>query len=429
VVGSALRRGAAAARQRVFGRTLRSLRHRDYRLFLAGHAVSVVGTWMQRVAQDWLVLQLGGSGVALGVATALQFTPTLLLGLWGGVLVDRLDRRRTVIATQAASAALAAVLAALALGHVVRLWMVYVLALGLGLVTVVDSPARQALVTEKVPPQDYVNAQALNSTVHNAGRLVGPALAGVLIAGAGVGTAFAVNAVSFVAVLVGLVRMSPGRPDGTGAAQRSGGTAREGLRYVLARPDMTVALLLVTVIALFGQNFRVVLPLLARDELHAGASGYGALTSALGLGAVVGALFAAGRADSGLRALVASAGAFGAVNALAALAPGTGPALLALAGVGVTNITFNTLARTLLQLRAEPGVQGRVIALHSLVFLGTTPVGGPLLGWWCERFGARAGLGLAAATALLAAAAVLPVLRRAELRAAGSAGAATSSRR
>jgi MFS family permease len=418
--------GTASAHTRVLARTLRSLRHRDYRLFLTGHAVSVIGTWMQRVAQDWLVLQLTDSGVALGVATALQFTPTLLLGLWGGALVDRLDRRRTVIATQAVSAALAAILAAVCLTHVVRVWMVFALALGLGLVTVVDNPARQALVTEKVPPEDYVNAQALNSTVHNTGRLVGPALAGVLIALAGVGTAFAVNAVSFVAVLLALVAMKPGphRTDATRVPKRA---AREGLRYVFARPDMTAGLVLVTVIALFGQNFRVVLPLLARDDLHSGASGYGALTSALGLGAVVGALLAAGREGSGLRALVGWAAAFGVVNALAALAPGAALALLAMVGVGVANITFNTLARTLLQLRAEPRMQGRVIALHSLVFLGTTPLGGPLLGWWCGRFGARAGLGLAAATAIAAALAVLPVLRRAGLKEAGSTGAATSS--
>lgn len=399
-------------RPRRLVRTVRSLRHRDYRLFLAGHAVSVIGTWMQRVAQDWLVLQLSDSGVALGIATALQFAPSLLFGLWGGVLVDRLDRRRTVIFTQAASAVLAAALAAVTLGGVVALWMVYALALGLGLVTVVDAPARQALVTEKVPAEDYVNAQALNSTVHNTGRLIGPALAGVVIALAGVGAAFLVNAASFVAVLISLARMRPGRPHEPEPGYRPTAALREGLRYVLARPDMTAALFLVTITALFGQNFRVVLPLLARDALHTGASGYGALTSALGLGAVIGALIAASRVDSGLAALTIWTAAFGVANALAAAAPTPALALLAMVGVGVGNITFNTLARTLLQLRAEPRMQGRVIALHSVIFLGTTPFGAPLLGWWCTRFGARAGLGLAAAAALISAVAVLPVVRR-----------------
>lgn len=402
-----------AARPRRLARTVRSLSHRDYRYFLAGHAVSVIGTWMQRVAQDWLVLQLSHSGVALGIATALQFTPTLLLGLWGGVLVDRLDRRRTLIITQATSAVFAGALGAVTLSGVVAVWMVYVLALGLGLVTVVDAPARQALITEKVPPEDYVNAQALNSVVHNVGRLVGPALAAVLIAVAGVGTAFVVNAVSFVTVLAALLRMSPGTGRQAATGRRRAGTAREALRYVASRPDMGATLLLVTVVALFGQNFRVVLPLLAQNDLHTGAAGYGALTSALGLGAVIGALFAAARADSGLTALTIWAVGFGGANALAALAPSAVLALAAMVLVGIANITFNTLARTLLQLRATPGMQGRVIALHSLVFLGTTPFGAPLLGWWCTRYGARAGLWLAAATALAGAVVVLPlVLRR-----------------
>jgi MFS family permease len=392
-------------------RTVRSLRHRDYRLFLAGHAISIIGTWMQRVAQDWLVLEISDSGVALGVATALQFLPTLVLGLWGGVLVDRLDRRRTLIATQATSAVLAGALGVVTLTGVVTLWMVYALALGLGLVTVVDNPARQALVTEKVPPEDFVNAQALNSTVHNTGRLLGPALAGVVIALGGVGTAFLVNALSFAAVLVSLVRMAPGAR----AAQsgyRSTHALGEGLRYVLARPDMTAALMLVTVMGLFGQNFRVVLPLLAQNDLHTGATGYSALTSALGLGAIVGALITASRVDSGLGALTVWTVAFGVANALAAIAPTSTLVLITMVGVGIGNITFNTLARTLLQLRAEPRMQGRVIALHGMAFLGTTPFGAPLLGWWCTRYGARAGLGLAAAAAFISAAAVLPVIRR-----------------
>ena len=393
-------------------RTVRSLRHRDYRLFLAGHAISIIGTWMQRVAQDWLVLEISGSGVALGVATALQFLPTLVLGLWGGVLVDRFDRRRTLIATQATSAVLAGALGVVTLTGAVTLWMVYALALGLGLVTVVDNPARQALVTEKVPPEDFVNAQALNSTVHNTGRLLGPALAGVVIALGGVGTAFVVNAFSFAAVLVSLVRMAPGAPRPTESDYRSKRALGDGLRYVLARPDMTAALMLVTVMGLFGQNFRVVLPLLAQNDLHTGATGYSALTSALGLGAIVGALITASRVDSGLGALTIWTVAFGVANALAAIAPTSTLVLITMVGIGIGNITFNTLARTLLQLRAEPRMQGRVIALHGMAFLGTTPFGAPLLGWWCTRYGARAGLGLAAAAAFISAAAVLPVIRR-----------------
>jgi MFS family permease len=246
----------------------RSLQVPNYRLFFGGHAVSVIGTWMQRVAQDWLVLELSDSAVAVGVATALQALPTLFLGLWGGLLVDRLDRRKTIIATQAVSAVLAAALAVLTLTGVVQLWMVFLLALGLGLVTVLDVPARQAFVTEMVGPEDYVNAQSLNSTVHNAGRLIGPAVAGLLIAWVGSGGAFAINAVSFVAVLVSLFRMDPARLDRAEPLPRERGQALEGLRYVWQRPELRACLILVAVVSLFGQNFRVVLPLFARDVLR-----------------------------------------------------------------------------------------------------------------------------------------------------------------
>ena len=405
-----MRRLAQAAR-RAHARTFRSLREPNYRRFFVGHAVSVVGTWMQRVAQDWLVLTLTGSGVALGVSTALQFGPMLVLGLWGGTVVDRMDRRRLIIATQSVQAGLAAALAVLALTGVVQVWMVYALALALGLVTVLDSPARQAFVGEMVEPADYVNAQALNSTIHNAGRLVGPAMAGLLIATAGVGVAFVVNAVSFVAVLAGLLRMDPGTLRSARATGRRKGQAREGLRYVMAAPDLRAVLVLVGVVALFGQNFRVVLPLLAQDTFGRGAEVYGYLTAALGLGAVVGALFSASRETATSWGLVLACVAFGAVNLVAAAAPTLAVAYLAMVAVGFVNIILNTLGRTVLQLGSEPEMHGRVLALHGLVFLGSTPVGGPLLGWVSETYGARAGLLLAGVTALLAGGAVLPGLR------------------
>ncbi len=402
---------AAIRLRRTGERTFRSLREPNYRRFFAGHAVSVVGTWMQRVAQDWLVLTLTGSGVALGVSTALQFGPLLVLGLWGGTVVDRVDRRRLVIWTQAVQAALAAALAVLTLTGLVQLWMVYALALALGLVTVLDNPARQALVGELVEPGDYVNAQALNSTIHNAGRLVGPAIAGVLIATTSVGAAFAINAVSFVAVLVGLLRMKPTALRRAPTTGSGGGQAREGLRYVLHDPDLRSVLLLVGVVGLFGQNFRVVLPLVAQSTFSGGAEVYGYLTAALGLGAVVGALFSASRETATSWGLLLACAAFGVVNLLAAAAPTLTAAYVAVAAVGFVNIVFNTLGRTVLQLGSDPGMHGRVLALHGLVFLGTTPFGGPLLGWICERSGARAGFVVAGATALIAAAALLPRVR------------------
>jgi MFS family permease len=405
-------RRVAYAVRRTHERTFRSLREPNYRRFFVGHSVSVVGTWMQRVAQDWLVLTLTGSGVALGISTALQFGPMLLLGLWGGTVVDRVDRRKLIIATQSVQAVLAATLAVLALTGVVELWMVYALALALGLVTVLDSPARQAFVGEMVEPVDYVNAQALNSTVHNAGRLVGPAVAGLLIATTGVGVAFVVNALSFLAVLAGLVRMDPAALRRTAAKPRRKGQAREGLRYVLASPDLRAVLLLVAVVALFGQNFRVVLPLLAQSTFDGGAEVYGYLTAALGLGAVLGALFSASRETATSWALVLACLAFGVVNLLAAAAPTLVAAYLAMVAVGFANILFNTLGRTVLQLGSDPRMHGRVLALHGLVFLGSTPFGGPLLGWVCEAFGARVGLVVAGVAALLAGAVLLPRLRR-----------------
>ena len=404
-------KGVPAAARQVSGRTFRSLREPNYRRFFVGHAVSVVGTWMQRVAQDWLVLELTGSGVALGISTALQFGPVLLLGLWGGAVVDRVDRRRLILATQTVSALLAATLAVLALTGVVQLWMVYALALALGLVTVLDSPARQAFVGEMVEPADYVNAQALNSTVHNAGRLVGPAIAGLLIATTGVGVAFVVNAVSFVAVLVGLLRMDPAQLRRAPAHGPRKGQVRAGLRYVLASPDLRAVLLLVGVVALFGQNFRVVLPLLASATFDGGAEVYGYLTAALGLGAVLGSLFSAARETATSWALLLSCLAFGLVNLLAAAAPTLLAAYLAMVAVGFANIVFNTLGRTVLQLGSDVSMHGRVLALHGLVFLGSTPFGGPLLGWICEAFGPRAGLVVAGVAALLAGAVLLPRVR------------------
>jgi MFS family permease len=408
-------RRVAHAVRRAHERTFRSLREPNYRRFFVGQSVSVVGTWMQRVAQDWLVLTLTGSGVALGISTALQFGPMLVLGLWGGTVVDRVDRRKLIMLTQAVQAVLAATLGVLALTGVVQLWMVYVLALALGLTTVFDSPARQALLGEMVEPADYVNAQALNSTVHNAGRLVGPAIAGLLIATAGVGAAFLVNAVSFIAVLVGLLRMDPSglRPPPTTRGPRKGrkGQVREGLRYVRASPDLRAALLLVGVVALLGQNFRVVLPLFAQSTFDGGAEVYGYLTAALGLGAVVGALFSASRETATSWGLLVSCLAFGVVNLVAAATPTLVAAYLAMVAVGFVNIVFNTIGRTVLLLGSDPGMHGRVLALHGLVFLGSTPLGGPLLGWICEAYGARAGFVVAGAGALVTGGALLPRLR------------------
>jgi MFS family permease len=302
--------------------------------------------------------------------------------------------------------------------------MVFVLALGLGLVTVLDVPARQAFVTEMVGPEDYVNAQSLNSTIHNAGRLVGPAVAGLLIAWVGSGAAFAINAVSFVAVLISLFRMDPSRLRRAEPVPRKRGQALEGLHYVWGRADLRACLILVAVIALFGQNFRVVLPLFARDVLGGGAETYGWLTSALGAGAVIGALATAARETVTAWAMLLAAGAFAVVSMLMAGAPGLVVALGLLVGLGVANICFNTLARVLLQLGADPTMQGRIIALHAIVFTGSTPIGAPMIGWVCEQFGARVGMLVSGLVPLVVALTLLPTLRRHRNRGAGPPAAA-----
>jgi MFS family permease len=382
----------------------RSVRHSvNLRIYLAGHAISVVGTWVQRVAQDWLILEITHNGAALGLALAAQFAPMLLLGPYGGLLVDRLDRRRTIMGTQAISGLLALALAVITLLDVVQLWSVLALGLALGLVTVLDVPARQAFVASMVEPADYANAQALSSSVNNAGRLVGPAVAGVLIASAGVGVAFIVNAASFVAVLISLAVLNVKLLRPSPRIGRKKGQVREGARYLWASPQLRVTIVLVAVVATFGQNFRVVLPLAATELYHGDAATYGWLTSAIGLGALIGAVISASMHIPTAWSVVLTTIAFGGANLLAAFSPTLAMALLVMVGVGVTNIIFNTLARSVLLLNSEPDMHGRMMAIHGQVFLGSTPLGGPLVGWLCDLFGARAGFLIAGGTALLAA--------------------------
>jgi MFS family permease len=342
----------------------------------------------------------------------MQFLPILLLGVWGGSVADRVDRRRLIIAAQVAQALLAVVLGVLALTGLVEVWMVYALALALGFVTVFDSPARQAFISELVQPEDYVNANALNSAVHNGGRLVGPALAGIVIGAAGVGTAFIINALSFVAVLIGLMRLDLSKlvevPRSTGGQ----GHAREGVRYAWTRRELRLVLVLVFVLGVFGQNFRVVLPVLAQDTFQHGAQAYGYLTAMLGLGAVLGSLYSASRELASSWTMLLSCIAF----AVASLATAASPTLLAayliMIPLGFTNILFNTLARTVLQLRSEMSMHGRVLGLHSLLFLGSTVFGAPLLGLICDVAGARVGIAVGGGTALVVALLLLPSFRR-----------------
>ena len=413
-------RSAPAAVGRATRRTFRSLRVRNYRLFFAGQLISVSGTWMQQVAQSWLVLTITGSGLDLGVTVALQFLPMLLFGMWGGVVADRFDKRRVLIAAQAVAAVLALTLWALVVAGGVELWMVYVLAFLLGLVQVVDMPTRQAFVTEMVGPDEVPNAVGLNSAMFNAGRLVGPAAAGLVISSAGVAPAFVVNAVSYLVVIAALWAMRPDElyrdaaaTDGRARGRRPG-EIREGLRHVWRTPELRSPLLLVAVVGTFGFNFAVVLPVLARFTLHGGASLYGVLTAVMALGSLLGALYSASRARPTRALLVGSAVAFGALTLLAAAAPTPLTVATVLLPVGMAVMIFLATANATLQLNSSPAMRGRVMALYGLVFLGSTPVGGPLLGFVSQQWGARAGMALSGGVSLAVGlvALWLPGLRR-----------------
>ncbi|MBT2213067.1 MULTISPECIES: MFS transporter [Actinomadura] len=372
----------------------RSLSNRNYRLFSAGQVVSNTGTWMQRVAQDWLVLDLAhGSGTALGITTGLQFLPMLLFGLWGGVIADRYSKRRVLMLTQVSMGALALVLGVLAVTGSAQVWHVYVLAFGLGVATVVDNPTRQAFVVEMVGRRDLPNAIALNSASFNGARLLGPAVAGVLIALLGTGPVFLLNAASFGAVLFGLYAMRTDELRAAAPVKRAKGQLREGLRYVRGRRDLMLVLVLVGFIATFGMNFPTTTALVAKQTFHSDASSFGLASSMLALGALTGALLAARRASQPrMRLLVGSALVFSVLEVVTGLMPTFWSFLLLLVPTGIAMMTITTAANSTIQLSVAPEMRGRVMGLYMFVFLGTNPLGAPAVGWMAEEFGARASI-------------------------------------
>jgi len=385
-----------------YGRVFAALAVPNFRLYFAGQAVSLVGTWMQVVAQSWLVLQLTGSGTLLGLVAAAQFSPVLLLGAYGGLIADRVDKRRLLLATQSALGLLALLLGMLTVTHVVRLWMVFVVAVALGTVNAVDQPARQTFVPEMVGRERVQNAVSLNSVLTNASRAVGPAVAGVLIATTGVGVCFLANAASFAAVLVALARIRPGALHPAPAVGREAGQLRQGLRYVRSTPGLLVPLVMMALVGTLAYEFQVALPLLARVSLHGGAGTYGFLTAAMGAGAVAGGLVVAGLARTGLLPFTVAAAGFGAAILTAALVPSLPGELAALAVVGFFSTAFMATGNTTLQLTADPQFRGRVMALWSVTFTGSTPIGGPVVGVVADDLGPRYGLGLGAVACLAA---------------------------
>jgi MFS family permease len=393
--------------------TFSSLRVRNYRLFATGQVVSNTGTWMQRIAQDWLVLSLTGSSAAVGITTALQFLPMLLFGLYGGVIADRFPKRQLLLITQSAMGLTSLLLAVLTLSGHVQVWHVYFTAFLLGLATVVDNPARQAFVVEMVGPRDLPNAVSLNSANFQTARLVGPAVAGVLIAAVGSGWAFLLNGLSFVATLASLLLMRTSELHAVERAPRGKGQLREGLRYVAGRPDLVWPIVLVGFIGTFGFNFPIWLTAFVDDVFHAGAGTYGLLNTLMACGSLVGALLAARRGASRRRVLVGAAVVFGVLEAAAALSPAFWIFAVLLVPLGMVGLTINVTTNSSVQLATDPAMRGRVMSLFMMVFMGGTPLGAPLVGWITDAYGARIGFLTGGLVSLAAAVGVGLMLSRA----------------
>jgi len=355
--------------------------------------ISNTGTWMQRVAQDWLVLELThGSGTALGITSGLQFLPLLLFSLWGGMIADRYPKRRILMVTQASMGALALILGVLALTHSVAIWQVYALAFGLGLATVVDNPTRQAFATEMVGRGGLANAIALNSAVFNLARIVGPAVAGVVISLLGTPAAFLVNAASYGAVLISLQLMHVSELHVAQPLPRAKGQLREAMRYVKERPALWMTLVLVFFVATFGMNFQVTNALMSREVFHTGAASFGIASTMFAVGALGGALLAARRSRPTTALLFVTAFVFSVLEVTTGLMPYFWSFLLLLVPTGLALLTFTTAANSAVQLGTTADMRGRVMGLYLLVFMGGAPLGSPLVGWVAEVFGARMSL-------------------------------------
>lgn len=392
--------------------TFRSLQHRNFRVFFAFQGVSFVGTWLQLMAQDLLVLRLTDDGVALGLLVFCQFLPTLLLGAWAGVVIDRYDRRRLLTATASVMLAAAAVLGVLVLTDLVTVWSVYVLAAVLGTANTFDNPARRALVNDLVPPDALVNAVALNSTLVTSARIIGPGIAGLLIATVGIGWCFLLNAASFAVVLAGLRMIDWSALAPREAVARTKGQLRAGLRYAWSVDELRVPLLLMAVVGTLAFNQNVLLPLLATRDLGGSDVTYTHLVAFFGVGSLIGSLRLARRDDITTRDLARASIGLGLAWAGLAVAPNELAAAPVLVVAGYFGIGILSGGNAILQLNTSPQMRGRVLALFTVVFLGSTPIGGPIAGWVAEHMGAPAGVMLGAVAAGLAGVAVLGFGRR-----------------
>jgi MFS family permease len=388
-----------------------SLSVRNYRLFASGQVVSLTGTWMQRVAQDWLVLNLShNSGTAIGVTTGLQFAPVLFFGLYGGVIADRFPKRRILVITQVAMGLLALSLGLLDATGAVQLWHVYALAAALGVASAFDMPARQAFVTELVGPSLLPNAVGLNSSAFNVARVLGPAAAGLMIASIGTSWVFLINAASFVAVIAGLLLIRDAELFAGKRVARKKGAVREGLHYVRSRPDLIAITALVGVVGMLGFNFQITSALMVKNVFHHGAESYGIISATYAFGSLLGALASAPRGRPARRLVFIGAATYGVLEIVAGVMPTYWTFFAILVPFGFFTLTLSTAANTNVQLSVSPSMRGRVMALYLLVFMGGTPIGAPLVGWIAEVAGPRWSLitgGIASAAAAVLAAAYL----------------------
>jgi MFS family permease len=384
-------------------RTFVALTVRNYRLYFTGQVISVSGTWMQMVAQAYLILfRLHGTGVDVAIGSGLQFVPMLLIGPFGGLIADRLDKRKVLYCTQSAAGVLAMVLGLLVITHSVHLWQVFVLALLLGFVNLFDNPARQTFVSEMVGIDLLPNAVSLNSVVMNSARVIGPAIGGVLILTLGVSLCFMVNAASYVAVIIALSLMRQAELYNKPGVGRSKGQIREGLRYVWATGDLRSPLISMAIVGVFAFNFTVTLPLLAKITFHGGAGLYSAFLAAMGAGAVVGGLYTAHRSNPSTKMLAIIGIFFGLLITAVALAPSKLFAILLLVPMGAASISFISTNNATLQLRSDPAMRGRVMSLNAIAFLGSTPIGAPLLGYISDISSPRVSLVVGGVATLVA---------------------------
>jgi MFS family permease len=397
--------------------TFISLRVPNYRRFAASNLVANTAVWMQRIAMDWLVLQLSGSVAAVGVTVFMQFTPMLVFGLYGGVIADRYSKQKLLIITQSMAAALAAILAVLTLTGVTEVWHVYVISFLLGMVTVVDNPSRQVFVNELVGPKYLRNAISLNSSIFQLGGLIGPAVGGILITAVGGGWSFAINAVACLAVVASLCSLRRSELHASPAAPRAKGQLAEGMRYVRGKPVIFWTVVMVAIIAVFAFNMPVFLAAYANNVYDVGAQGYGLFNSLVAAGALVGALASTRRTSIRLSMVVGTAAALGVVQAVAGFAPSEFAFGALLIGIGVANLLFITGANSLVQMSSNVQIRGRVISLYILVLLGGQALGGPLMGWIVEAWGPHIAMMISGLVPALAAVVIaILIARSASLR-------------